>query len=385
MIMKILSNQKGVSIVAAVVTLILLTIMGTAIVSLVIGGQESRVAQLRKDRAFYIWQAGTEYAMKEIDNGGWPEVEDNEFGEGSFTVDVSSKHHLKEVWNRTGNTPIVYEQSALLGTSCINFELSSVTVAGLGNTEVRNINFGSTCGSRAVVDKVKVSVFPNNDHSDDDIRISRVKIDGWTLYSGATNSGQMIDILDYTVSGPAMHGIVLTFTGDIYNKQIVLEMFLKDNLVRTAGIVGDVSSVHQVPAPLGADYFNVNTGNVTLVGSEGNVPPYNQITMGILIEKLAVPIDAVTMTAVEFNMYPDHGEHVTSIKFQDEFIYSDPQGVGSGEPATVNKRIDDTSPHLLFPIGFNSDMHQYGTEFLMIITFSDTSFDTATFKPLPPN
>jgi hypothetical protein len=178
-----------------------------------------------------------------------------------------------------------------------------------------------------------------------------------------------------------MHGMVIGFSDNVYDKRIVLEIFLKDNLVRVAGIEGDVSSIHHTTSPLGADSFNVDTTNVTLAGSEGNTPPYNKIMMGILVEKLGVPIDAVTMTAIELNMQPDHGEHVTSIRFHDEYIYSDPQGVGSGESAVVNKRVDDTSPHLLFPIEFNSNMHQYDTEFLMIITFSDTSFDTATFKP----
>lgn len=110
---KIISNQKGASIIAVIAIMLILAVMGAALVSLVTTGSDISVNQLQSEQAFQIAEGGREYALKSIllADYGLPAGQISVpvvLGNGSFTVQTD-KH-----------TTAVTDNPLLIGSTTIN-------------------------------------------------------------------------------------------------------------------------------------------------------------------------------------------------------------------------------------------------------------------------
>ncbi len=84
----ILCNQRGVSIVAVIATMLLLSVMGVTLISLVTTGSDVSINQLQSEQALYVAEGGLQYAAK---TSNFPNLIVNpavNLGNGSFTVTV---------------------------------------------------------------------------------------------------------------------------------------------------------------------------------------------------------------------------------------------------------------------------------------------------------
>lgn len=85
-----INSQKGVSIIAVVATMLILSVMGVVLVSLVTTGSDISVNQLRSEQALNIAEGGKEYALKQLrDNPSYTGDANKPLGNGSFTVIVT--------------------------------------------------------------------------------------------------------------------------------------------------------------------------------------------------------------------------------------------------------------------------------------------------------
>lgn len=370
---KILKNNIGVSIVAAVISLLLLSVMGIAVVGLVIANQQSRVTQLHKNMAFYAWQAGTEVALKEIDKGGSPEIAAQSFGGGNFITDIVPRYYIKEAWNNVSGTTVDYATSSTLNEECLTINADSVKVVG---SELRGVQVTKgNCESEIKILGLLVTVFPDPDPSSGTLMmVTTVSFDDVSKFSGSVGSGSFVDLSpDITINNTATHTFDrIIFNESVSSKQIIVTLILDSNLIRVIGSVGNVTIGHQVRTPLASDCMAVDTSEM---GVEGF-----QIT-GIILRK-GTCVDIATLDAIEFNFYIGGEQKLRGLTFDGAAIYADGNGVGSGEPADIYQPIVDTNAHTFSPITFSSNVS--GKNMLMILTFSDTSFLPITFKvPVP--
>ncbi|MBU4484969.1 hypothetical protein KKA47_06070 [bacterium] len=373
---KILKNSSGVSIVAAVVSLLLLSVMGMAVVALVIANQQSRVTQLHKNMAFYVWQVGTEVALREIDKGGSPEIAAQPFGGGNFITDIVPRYYIREVYNNTtSGTPVDYATSSTLNEECLTINADSVTVGGSGSSTLQNLQVAKgNCESEIKILGLLVTAFPDPDPSSGTLMmVTDAYFDGVSKFSGSVGSGSFVDLSpDITINNTATHTFDrIIFNESVSSKQIIVTLILDSNLIRVIGSVGNVTIGHQVSTPLAADCMGIDVSSVSVSGFQTNV------VEGIILRK-GTCVDIATLDAIEFNFYIDGGQKLRSLTFDGATIYADGNGVGSGEPADIYQPIVDTNAHTFSPITFSSNVS--GKNMLMILTFSDTSFLPITFK-----
>lgn len=89
-----IDSQKGVSIIAVVATMLILSVMGVVLVSLVTTGSDISVNQLRSEQALNIAHGGIEFGLHTTTRGGgsWGEFtfSNRSLGAGTFTLSTNT-------------------------------------------------------------------------------------------------------------------------------------------------------------------------------------------------------------------------------------------------------------------------------------------------------
>lgn len=87
---RILRDFSGVSLVIAIITLLILAVMAAVLFSFLAVESDISVSQNASAEAFYIADAGMEYAMQQLDDDwtGYAGENDKAFSAGEFDVSV---------------------------------------------------------------------------------------------------------------------------------------------------------------------------------------------------------------------------------------------------------------------------------------------------------
>lgn len=253
-----LQKQRGISIIGAIFALIILGIFGAAIVALMSAEQEFRAGQLSQDWAFYNVQAGLEYAIREVDQGGFEtatiEIDQDRcrlvlnkpFGRGSFTVGIDYVEGDNDCSGLGGVTSDCIVVSSAVGTvqklhmithfpfaaDCLDVNIEDVTLGGINNTDVEEIKLRKVCNEAVTIDKMQISWEPH-----DGERVALIKIQGnppaWESIDGVP-SGTIIDIEDIRLTGLGVSPInVIRFTSDMSDKTLTLRYIMTDCSMET--------------------------------------------------------------------------------------------------------------------------------------------------------
>jgi len=225
-------QQRGISIIGAVFTLLILAIFGGTLVSLVAVDQEHRRLQIEKGQAFYEVQAGLEYALYEIKNGGFPVVSNKPFEDGTFTVNVNYPNHLIFVTGYVGDVSkthqITYNQ---MGGDCLGVNNNQATLVGPNKTDLKAITLKKNCNNAITIDKMQLIWAPDNSEKVTKIEIKNVEV--YNEISGS-GSGEIIDIADYMLDGGSAEQIsLIQFTSNMLNKDLTIVFYLSDTSYKT--------------------------------------------------------------------------------------------------------------------------------------------------------
>lgn len=211
--------QKGISIIGAVFTLLILSIFGAAIVSLMINEHRSRGMQIEKEQAFYETQAGFEYAIREINQGGYPVVTNLAFGRGTFSTTIDYPNHLIFVTGRSGDISKTHQitYTPMMG-DCLTINTAAVAVNGPSRTDMQGLTIQKTCLTAISLDKLQLTWTPNNNE-----KITKVTIGGTVVYNSITGigSGGIIDLADVKLtSGSTVAIDLIQFSGSMADKSL---------------------------------------------------------------------------------------------------------------------------------------------------------------------
>lgn len=228
-------SDRGISIVAALFTLIILGIFGATIVVLVAAEQESRRGQLSQEWAFYDVQAGLEYALREIDQGGYPLVTNKVFGKGSFTIDID----YDEVSTRditaaasVGSVQKVYQISYdSFGGDCLFVDFSSAQLTGTPKTDLSGLTLRKICNEGVNIDRIFMSWDP-----EDDEEVISASIGGSIVWEDVDGlpSGSSVDITDTLLTGSAAYPVdVIRFNSDMSGSDLTLRFIMTDSSTET--------------------------------------------------------------------------------------------------------------------------------------------------------
>lgn len=222
-----LGNQRGISIIGTVFTLILLGLMGAALVAIVADEQESRMRSLARDRAFYAVQAGFEYALREIKEGGYPIVTAKSIGTATFT------NAIDPIARRITTIGSSYEAvrthsitTAQLASDCATINSSGAHVGGLGANELLGITVTRSCLNAVNIATMTLSWSPQvGEH------VRRVQVSGTDVYNdlAGTASGEVTDITDARIPGASAAIDLIEFSSSISGKTVSLTLTFTDS------------------------------------------------------------------------------------------------------------------------------------------------------------
>lgn len=223
-----ISNNKAVSIVGTVFTMLILGIMGAALVAIVATDQGSRMKSVFRERAFYAIQAAFEYALREIKEGGYPLTPNKSIGDATFTNAIScTDRKITAVGMSAGNeaTKTHSITTSQLSKDCAAVDVSGATAGGAGSRELLGVTLTKTCLNAVNIDKVSVQWTPDLGE-----KITQVTIGGGSVYDdvNGTASGVPIDITDYRFTNAAVVDSIV-FTSSIVGKRITLTFTFTDS------------------------------------------------------------------------------------------------------------------------------------------------------------
>lgn len=225
-------NNRGISIVGAVFTLLILAIFGVSILSIVSTDQEMRMRQIEKEQAFYDVQAGLEYALREINYGGYPIVANKSLGRGAFTTTIDPTQHIVTSTGVSGGVTKTHQITySTLGGDCLTINNDQVVLVGPGKTDLKALTLKKDCLSAITIDKMQLVWSPNNGE-----KVTKIEISNTTVYDnpGGSPSGGIIDISDYMLSGPNAEQIsLIRFTSNMLNKDLTITFYLRDTSSRS--------------------------------------------------------------------------------------------------------------------------------------------------------
>lgn len=227
--MKIMNGQKGVSIIGTVFTLIVLGILGAALVALVATDQETRMKSLKREYAFYAVQAGFEWALREIKEGGYPLAQAKVLPESTFTVSIDPSPRKITVLGASNNVQRTYSITTnLLAKDCMTVDLSGATIGGMSNNEIHDITITHTtpnCLNAVSIDKMTFTWLPNITE-----KVRRIRIGGVDVYTDATGtaSGAATDIQDVKITNSATIEVV-EFSSSMSGKNVTLKATSTDS------------------------------------------------------------------------------------------------------------------------------------------------------------
>ena len=227
-------GNRGISIVGTVFTLIILGVLGASLVALVSMDQDSRMRSIHREYVFYSIQAAFEFALREINEGGYPIVTNKQFDDATFTVTIDpSPRKITAVANMGDHMRTYSITTDELGMDCLNVNMVGATVGGASNDELQNIVLTQTCLNAVTIESLVFSWSPDLGET-----VKTVTIDSNDVYDdiSGTESGDSINITDTSVVGTSTINTV-KFSSGISGKDISVTLRFTDSSTKKSSTV----------------------------------------------------------------------------------------------------------------------------------------------------
>lgn len=231
-----ISNEKGLSTIAVVGIMVIMAFFGTAVVYQLTTSQAMRSNQVLSDEAFYVTQAGLEYAVRKIYEGESPVVAEpgKGFSDGNFVI--SQDGQVITVVGRVGEARVTHTMTSPTQADCTRLNVSNAQLTGddgrLSQIKVRKI-----CLTQTVIDKMIFSWV-----ADGGERLKKIRIESSTLYNDATGvtSGSLIDVADYVMSNTNENNFnEINFSASMEGKTFEMTLVMGDTTTKVATFTPD--------------------------------------------------------------------------------------------------------------------------------------------------
>ncbi len=225
-VLKYIKGRRGVSIVGTLFTLIILGVLGAALVSLVSMEQESRVRSIRREYAFYAVQAGLEYALREIKEGGYPIVTSKAIGNANFTTSITpAERKITVLGSAHENSKTHSITTSELASDCASINTSAVSVGGVSLDKIQNISVSKTCLNAVNVQSMRLTWSPDIGE-----KIMEIRAAGQVIYSDINGvaSGGTVDVQD-TKFTSSMTIDYIDFSSSVSGKSVTLQLNFTDS------------------------------------------------------------------------------------------------------------------------------------------------------------
>lgn len=289
-------GARGVGIVAVMLIVMVLTLMGGVIASIVASGALGRTNDLVRERSFALVHAGFEYALKRISEGANPDGQMKTLAGGQFTVGYQAG----------GLITVTSDVTALQGHANPSFSIQGPDAQGsMGqclvvntsgwylsnvNKDLSGLTLQNNCQTPITIASMVVSWNPANNR-----RLRQVRIASSTIYSSSTGvlSGTPVNVTNYTISNCTTHVLsYLRFDNAVTNTNFTIQFIMSDGSSKTAFV--------QTHADNMADCLNVDMGALRC-GQSG----YVALLGGTLTNACSAPT-SIQLNAMRIAMTPNN-------------------------------------------------------------------------------
>lgn len=188
------------SVLAALIGLLALAVMGASTATVMSTHQASRSATFERQGAEYLAQAGLEYGLMQIANGGYPNTTKT-LGSGTFTVQVVPASHLVRSIGTFGQATQEYQiTDNALGGDCISVNNLLATLTGNNKDELHGITLVKTCLNSITIDTWVMTWNPSvpSEKVTEIVMVNPSNVI-WSDPAGVS-SGQLINSTNFTIS-----------------------------------------------------------------------------------------------------------------------------------------------------------------------------------------
>lgn len=185
-------GQRGISMIAAILTLLTLGMFGASIVAVVSEEQELRTLAVQQTNAFYIAMTGLEYGLREITEAGYPNATNKPFAGGTFTTQVNAAAHVMTVAASAGSARRNYQINvSLLAGDCTALDTTGAVPIGSKKDEINRVKIQKSC-----LNKVRFNRFQASWTPDSGQKLLRLDFDNEIIYDNPSGvpSGTIVDV-----------------------------------------------------------------------------------------------------------------------------------------------------------------------------------------------
>lgn len=223
-------NNHGVSSIAAALTLVILAAFGGVLTYLVAAGSVGRMHHVSQVQAFYVTQAGIEYAVKKVYDGQNEIVDPPglNFADGVFTISRAGR--TLTITSTVGDAVRVHSVDSPTEADCTVIDTSQVNL-GANDTRIQQIHFNKICLATVTITQMQFSWVPDGGE-----RLTDIRIESSTVYTNPLGapSGTLLEITDYVLNNPNTHVInQVQFDSDMSSKTVTLSFIMGDNSTKT--------------------------------------------------------------------------------------------------------------------------------------------------------
>jgi Tfp pilus assembly protein PilX len=223
--MRILGNPKnesGYAVMVVTFVLVILSMMGIALLSVVAGGQANRREEVAFTRARYSALAGLEWAKKNIDVGESPDATAKTFSSTNYDVSLNINTFDVTSTGHNDQANVTFTINTQTAANCLNIDTSNSQAAG---PNVTTIKAKLNCLTQVVLDRMEVSWTPNSGE-----KLKQIKFPSSVVFdqNPGVPSGTDIDIVNYTFDRTNTPNCDLKFSGNMGGKTITIIWTFKD-------------------------------------------------------------------------------------------------------------------------------------------------------------
>lgn len=147
------ANQNGYTLIATVITLMLVGYMGASLVESLGADSADTAGELQNIQALQIGNGGIQYALDKINDGLSPDTTDKPLGVGTFDVVTNPAGQTFTVTAHAGLAKKTQSVSTTFAQQCVDID---VTTASYDQKELQGIELVKTCNKAAVISDVVV-------------------------------------------------------------------------------------------------------------------------------------------------------------------------------------------------------------------------------------
>jgi len=234
----IIKANSGWTSLAVIATMVIMGAMGLGIAQLMTTSQEMRLRQILYQKAYYINQAGLEYAVRRV----WEGVDSDvpapgiNFAGGTFTS-VRSESVIT-VTSQLAEAQVIHQLISPTQADCLEIDTSNVEVGGGNDDWIQGIRLRKTCLTSITIDAIVASWTPDNGEEMNEVRIQSST---WPIFP-ATLSGVTTDLIpDYQISTTGVHVInrLHFHPYEMEEKYMSIDFIMGDGTIRNVQFEAD--------------------------------------------------------------------------------------------------------------------------------------------------